>query len=109
MVSSVKENKERYTKREVRHVITAKRLSKLLGFPSKVYFESMVTYHCLEDCPVTVAVYMRTLDVYVVDLEAVKKKGRHKPGHVRTDIIIPVPDWILTIYCSVTLCMDNFF
>ena len=109
MINSVKENEERYSKREVRQARMAKRLSELLGFPSKVYFESMVTYHCLKDCSVTVADYMRTLDMYGVYLGVVRKKGRHKPGHVRTDIIISVPDGILTIYCSVTLCMDNFF
>ena len=53
--------------------------------------------------------HRRDLDIYVVDLGAVKYKTvRHKLSHVRTDIIIPVPDGILTNHGSLTLCNDIF-
>ena len=104
MINSVKENEERYTKREVRQARMTKRLSEVLGFPSIVDFESMITYNVLRDCPVTVYDYRRALDINGVDLGVVKgKMVRHKLGHVRTDIIMPVPDGILTnhgcIFC----------
>ena len=58
----------------------------------------------------TVDDYRRALNIYGVDLGEVKGKiVRHKPVHVRTDIIISVPNGILTNHSSVTLRMDIFF
>ena len=74
LINSVKENEERYSKREVRQARMAKRLSELLGFPSKVAFETMITYNFLRDYPITVDDYRRDLDIYGVDLGAVKGK-----------------------------------
>ena len=57
----------------------------------------------------TVDDHRRALEIYVVDLGAVKwKTVRHKLSDVRTDIIIPVPDGILTNHGSLTLCTDIF-
>ena len=34
---------------------------------------------------------------------------RMRPGHVRTDVITPLPDSILDLHVSVTLCLDIFY
>ena len=68
LINSVKENEERYSKREVRQVRMAKRQSELLRFPSKVDFEAMVIYNFLRDCPMTVNDYRWALNIYGVDL-----------------------------------------
>ena len=110
LINSVKENEEKYSKRAVRQARMAKRLSELLRFLSKVDLEVMVTYNFLRDCPMTVNNYIRDLDIYGVDLGAVKGKTvRHNPGHVRPEIIIPMPNGVLTNHGSDTLCMDIFF
>ena len=69
----------------------------------------MITYNFLNDCPVTVDNHRRDLDMYGVDLGAVKGKTvRHKISHVRTDIIISMPDGIFTNHGSLTLCTNIF-
>lgn len=34
---------------------------------------------------------------------------RKKSDHVRTNVVIPVPEAILAMHSSVTLCVDIFF
>ena len=72
--------------------------------------EAMLNNNLIKDCPVTPSDYRRAVDIYGVDLESVRgKTARVRPGHVRMDVITPLPDSILDLYVSVTLCADIFY
>ena len=107
---TVKENERKYTKREMKEAKKAQRLNELIGYPSRVDMEDMLNNNLIKYCPVTPSDYRKAVDIYGVDMGSVRGKTvRVRPGHVRTDVITPLPVSISDLHVSVTLCADIFY
>ena len=110
LVNIVKENDRRYTKREVKEAMKEQRLNELIDYPSRVDMETMLSDNLIKDCSVTHSDCRRAVDVYGANFGSVREKTiRVRPGHVRTDVINPLPNSILDLHISVTLCADIFY
>ena len=87
----------------------ARRLSELLSFPLSDDVESLLVNNLIKNCPVNIGDYRRAAEINGAKLGSLRGKTvRHKSDHVKTDVIIPVPETILALHNSVVPCLDIF-
>ena len=110
LVQTVKDNMEKYTKREVRDAERARALCRNIGSPSQAEFEHILKENFVRNCPLTVEDAKRALDIwgpeiYYLKGKTVKKKCRHVPKFV----LINMESSILEGYENDTIFIDNFY
>jgi hypothetical protein len=108
-VTTVRDNFEGFTRREVQQASAARRLSHMIGYPSPRDLAGVVRAKLLDDCPVDHRDVSNALAIFGPDLASVRGKTvRHKPEHVRTDLVEIPRDLVLNNQ-RVTLVADIMF
>ena len=64
LVQTVEDNKEKYTKREVKNAERARGLRRRIGPPSQQDFEHYLSENFIRNCPLTVADAKRAVDIF---------------------------------------------
>jgi Zinc knuckle len=109
-VSSVVENKAKFTTRQVNDADLAKRVYALVGRPSHATFLKMIRENMIDGCPITVDDANRTVKIYRPDRSALRGKTvRRQVEHVPSNQVDPVMHSILKEHSDVTLCLDILF
>jgi Reverse transcriptase (RNA-dependent DNA polymerase)/Zinc knuckle len=109
-VSTVTDNKRRFTDREIADADAAIALHRKLGRPSQKQFELMLKEGHIRNCPVTVDDAKRAFLLYgpcVANLKGTAVK--HSLSHVESVKFISLPDYILEHHKDITLCVDIFY
>ena len=88
MMSTVKDNEQRYTPREVQLAKEAKQLIRRLGYPNAAAVINLLNSGSLLNCPVSAQDVRRAYSIYGPDLASVYGKYTHpKPNIVSTESI----------------------
>jgi hypothetical protein len=111
LVTTVNENKTRYTKAEVDQADIARALQQKLGHVSTADFVHIVNNNLLPNCPVTKRDIMAAEDIYGKDLGILKGKTvRRGPPRVDTNNkYTPLSAAVHERYQEVTLCADVMY
>jgi hypothetical protein len=109
-LSSVKSNKEKFTRREIEGADAARLLYRKLGRPSEAQFQHALKYNQFINCPVTPDDAKRALTIYGPDIttlkgKTTKSKGAHTPSFQRVDI----PASIIEHHENITLGIDFMY
>ncbi|KAG7352856.1 reverse transcriptase RNA-dependent DNA polymerase [Nitzschia inconspicua] len=108
LVTTVKEQASRYTKRQLAEATTARRMQNIIMHPSDRQLSDVAIHH-LRGCPVTKRSIQIASDVFGPNLGSLKGKTVHRPSpHVQTNTD-PVPPEILERHRDVTLATDILF
>jgi hypothetical protein len=108
-VSTVSENKEGFTKRQIKAAETARTLYATLGYPSVKDFRWVIRSNMIKDCPVTVQDADVAHKIWGPNIAALKgKTTRKKPNPVARDYV-KVPKELLQLHKEVFLTADIFF
>lgn len=109
-VSSVADNRARFTPREVEAADQARILYRKLGRPSQKNFENFLSKNMLMNCPVTVQDARRAISIYGPDVATLK--GNTTVGHpalVPNNTVFEMPMDIIVDHKDVELCVDIFY
>jgi hypothetical protein len=109
LLTTVEENKQLYTKRQVERADTARKLYQVIGFPSIRDYKHLVQTNQIKNCPVTVDDINVCENIYGPDIYSMKGKTvRPKPKVVVNDYL-EVPTELVEAHKKVILCMDIMF
>jgi hypothetical protein len=87
-VSTVRQNFEGFTKRQVQQATRARRIMGMIGAPTKRKYQSLVRNNLLNDCPVTNSDIVNAHTIFGPDLANLRgKMVRRKPKHVNTELV----------------------
>ena len=108
-VNTVSENKEGFTKRQIKGAEVARTLYATLSYPSWKDFKWVIRSNQIKDCPVTVQDVDVALKIWGKNIAALKgKTTRAKPNPVARDFV-KVPKELLKLHKEVFLTADIFF
>jgi hypothetical protein len=109
MVSTVKEESEGFSKRQIEQAKTARDFQAKVGHPSTQDMQSIVKSNLIVDCPVTAEDIDRAEKIYGPSVPILKgKTTRQTPSSVASDYVA-VPPEIMSANKHVTLSGDLFF
>ena len=109
LLHTVADKKSKYTARAYRQAILARKLQKMLGYPSTRDFLKYIDKHMIPNCPIRREDILAAEDILGPCVDSLKGKTvRHKEDHVLSDLS-PVPRDILDQYRHVTLCADIMY
>jgi len=110
-VSSVAQNKDLFTRRQVAAADTARELYRKIGRPDEAEFQSILRKNLIRNCPVTPDDARRALVIYGPDIATIKGKMTRAAAaqHVPSFQAVPLPAPIAEHHRNVTLCTDFFF
>lgn len=109
MVTTVSENKSRYTNEHYLNAVRARDLQIKIGRPSTKDFIRIVTRNQLPNCPVTKADILAAEHIFGPDVGSLKgKTTRQRPRTVRP-VVETLPPKIMSRYRDVTLACDIMF
>jgi len=107
-VSTVSENKEGFTKRQIKGAETARTLYTTLSYPSMKDFKWLIRSNQIKDCPVTVQDVDVALKIWGKNIAALKgRTTRRKTIPVARDYV-KVPTELLKLHKEVFLTTDIF-
>ena len=111
MLSTVRDQKQLFTPRDVSKADDARRLYRLLGRPSEAEFLKLLSSHAILNCPVTADDARRAAVIYGPDVATLKGKTTRLGEATRVHCFepVPVPPHIHQHYGTVVLCVDFFF
>jgi hypothetical protein len=111
MVSTVADQKQMFSRRQIEAADTARELYQKLGRPDEVEFYSILTKNLIRNCPVTPDNARRASHIYGPDVAALKGKMIRSITAPRAPTFeaIPLPAPITAHHRNVTLCVDFFF
>ena len=109
-VSTIKNNKTKFTFQEVTASKQALDLHKKLGRPAYDMYIDMIKNILFRDCPITTTNVKKVMAIYGKDFANIEGKTKYlNPKHLKYPILINLPDHILTWQLNVTICMDIFY
>jgi len=93
VVTTVKKNREGFTKRQVEEATQARKTYRMLGCPSLENFKNMIRMNALKNCPVTVEAINNAETLFGPDIGTLKgKTTRRRADIVRSDEIAVPPE-----------------
>jgi hypothetical protein len=109
MVTTVEQNKAKYTKSDYLQAVLARKIQGIIGRPGTKEFACIVKDGLLPNCPITPKDIEAAEDIFGKDIGAIKgKTTRQAPERVRmTGVTLPTE--LLDRYKTVTLCGDIMF
>ena len=109
VVSSVKENKLGYNKKQLERAKLARDLYHAMGCPTVENFKHILRQKIIKNCPVTTDDANLAEKIYGPDVGTLKGKStRQRPNPVINDLV-EIPPEILEPHHELTLCIDNMF
>ncbi len=101
-VTTVCNDYDSFTKRQIEQAIAACHLMGMIASPSEQDFQGLVSLNLLKDCPVTNADITNACVIFGPNLANIRGKTvRQKPERVRTDYV-DIPRAILDVHLRVT-------
>ena len=108
-LTTVVDNKSKYTGQMYAQASLACKNQAMIGYPLTRDFLQIVDRHLLPNCPISWADILAAEDIFGLDISSLKGKTvQWTEPHVISSIT-PVPTDILSLYQSVTLCVDIMF
>ena len=89
--------------------LLARKLQAMIGYPSMRNFLQIIDHQLLLNCPITRADILAAKDILGLNVHSLKGKTVQWTAPHVSSSITPVLSDILSLYHSVTLCMDNMF
>ncbi|KAG7373305.1 reverse transcriptase RNA-dependent DNA polymerase [Nitzschia inconspicua] len=109
LLQTVRENKTRFTRREVDAADRARDLYVKLHRPGQDQFEDLLAHNRIRNCPITVDDARRAITIYGPEVPSLQGKTTKGPSsHVPSIVLVDIP-LILKDHPRVTLAMDLFF
>ena len=109
LLSTVEENKQLYTKRQIAAAEKAKELYQVINYPSMRDFKNMIQLNQIKNCPITIEDVKLYEKIFGPDIYALKGKTvRHKPKVVINDYI-EIPRALIQAHQGIILFADNMF
>jgi hypothetical protein len=109
LVTTVEENKARYTNADYLRAVQARELQIKVGRPSPKQFIQIVAKNQLRNCPITRADIMAAEDIFGPDVGSLQGKTTRKRPHIVRTVVMPLPPTIMSRYRAVTLCVDLMY
>jgi hypothetical protein len=109
LVNTVSDNKNMYTKRELKAVARARQFQNIIMFPSTRELMDFSDQHLLKNNPVQRADIKDAEKIYCTNLGSLKGKTATRKGITVASQITGVPPVIKQKYKNVTLCIDLLF
>ena len=109
LVTTVQDNLQGYSKKQVEGAKKARELQAMVGHPSTRDFEKMVHANLIANCPITennIAITNAIFGGYLAGIRG--KTTRRKPEQVKTDDV-KIPREFMTVHKFVTLIADVIF
>jgi Reverse transcriptase (RNA-dependent DNA polymerase)/Zinc knuckle len=109
LITTVDDKKSKYTARAYGQALLARKIQKMVGYPSTRDFLRLIDGNLIPNCPVNRADVVAAEDIMGPSVDSLKGKTvRRGEEHVSSDIL-PVPRDILSLYRAVTLCVDIMY
>ena len=109
LVSTVEENKTKYTNRDYSRALLARNIQKIIGRPSTRDFMKIVDNHLLPNCPITRRDIIAAEHIFGPDVGSLKGKTvRSTPIPVNMSLV-DIPSTIMSHYREITLAGDIMF
>ena len=110
VVNTVDDNKQLFTRREIKPTNQARELYAKFSRPSQAQFESILSSNLFRNYPVMVdgakhATYTYGLDVYTLKEEMTHHSGSHMPKFVPASL----PNYVLEQYHHITLAIGHYY
>ena len=109
LVTTVDENKTRYTNRDYSRAVLARKIQATISRPSTKSFINIVERNLLPNCPITRQDIMAAEHIFGPDVGSLKGKTVRRPSPQASVDYMPVPDPIVKQYQQVTICVDLMF
>jgi hypothetical protein len=110
MVNTVKENKNKYSARDIQRAKLAKKVQDMIRRPSTQQYMSIIVNNLLPNCNVTANDIKMAEDIFEPNLGSLKgKMTRRKTVHVEAYDPLPILITIMDKYHNITLAMDIMF
>ena len=110
MVTTVAEQKEMFTPRQIHNAKLAQDLYRQIGRPSETDYQRILRNNLIRNCPVTPTDAACTLVIYSADVAFLKGNTtqKHAAPHVPAFEAVPLPPPVMEHHLNVTLCADFF-
>ena len=108
-IPSVKENLEKYTKRQQLRAEQARTTYRTLGSLTIQNFKHILCQNLIKNCPVTIKDVEIAEDIYGPDITTLKGKSTRKRPPVIVDDQVDIPEELVQAWNDITLCIDNMF
>jgi hypothetical protein len=106
LVTTVEDNKSRYTSRAYKLATEARRIQDAMWKPSTRNYTALVKSNEMENCPITTHDITAAEDIFGPNLGSLRGKTvRQSVDHIRTPRM-EIPRYVLEKYRDVTLCTD---
>ena len=109
MASTVKENKEGFTKRQFDSAKVARAFYHIAGCPTLTNFKHIIRQNIFKNCPVTVADVDVAERIFGPDLGTLKGKSTRRAPLPVVDDNVAIPPEILEEHKDLVLCMDLMY
>jgi hypothetical protein len=109
MVTTVEQNKAKYTKADYLQAVLARKIQAVIGRPSTKEFTRIVKQGLLPNCPITPEDIEAAEHIFGTDVGALKGKTTRQAPEKARMTGVAVPTEIIDRYKSVTLCGDIMF
>jgi hypothetical protein len=106
LVTTVKENKSKYTDRDYSKTVQARRIQRTIGRPSVREYVKIVEQNLLPNCPVTRADILAAEDIFGPDVGILKGKTTRTKANVVEQGATEVPPSIAERYTKQTIAID---
>ena len=108
-ITTVKENKKFYTKRQFDRAKEARALYHKVGAPRLENLKAMIRANMIANCPVTVEDINIAQDIFGDDVSTLKGKSTRRKAKPVKDDWIEVPKEIMKKHHRLTLCIDVMY
>jgi hypothetical protein len=108
LVSTVKDNMEGFTKREIEGAMRARKLSHAIGYPSVDNLKHIIRMNLIKNCPVTTTDVKVAEEIFGPDIATLKGKSTRQTPKAVVDEFIEIPAKIKD-HDDLTLCMDLMY
>ena len=110
LVNTVHDKKNQYTAHLYSQALLARKIQNMIGYPSTHDFLQIIVHWLLLNCPITRADILAAEDIFGPNVHSLKKGKtiQWTEAHVSSSVT-PIPLDILSLYCSMTLCVNIMF
>jgi hypothetical protein len=108
LVSTVKDNMEGYTKREIEGAMKARKFLHAIGCPSVDNLKHIIRSNLIKNCPVTTKDVKLAEEIFGADIASLKGKTTRQTPKAVVDELIEIPQEIKD-RDDLTLCMDLMY